>query len=251
MAGMLLRSRQLAKHDTSSLQVLSTAGAASSPRLLAGLCEALPHTRIVNHYTLTEAGPMFLSQPYDPARPGVVGRVGGATRVRVVADDGTVLGPGVVGELCLHPSGPEPQRSYLDDPVATAAAFRDGWLHTGDLGLIDEDGYVHLVDRKKDLIVRGGTNISCLEVEAVLAEHEAVDEVAVFGVPDELFGELVGAAAVVNRPLDTRTLRDHARTLGLGEDKLPEVLLMLDELPRTATGKVLKRDLVARAGVSR
>ena len=248
MAGLLLRNGRLAERDLSALRTFLLAGAPSPPRLLAQLRAALPPTaQVVNHYTLTEAGAMFLAQPYDPARPTAIGRVDGPTQVCIRTGDGAVAPVGTTGEICLRAGFPTVRRFYLSDPEATQAVFHpDGWLRTGDLGYVDGEGYVHLVDRKKDLIVRGGANISCLEVEAVLAMHPSVVEVAVFGAPHEALGEIVAAAVVATGELTLADLRALARDHGLSEDKLPERLFLTDELPRTATGKVLKRVLAER-----
>ena len=134
---------------------------------------------------------------------------------------------------------------YWNKPEATAEAFSDGWFHTGDLGYVDDDGFVYVVDRLKDVVIRGGENVYCAEVEAVLFEHPAVADVAVIGMPHRELGEQV-AAIVEPKPGVTVTadeLQDHVRGR-LAHFKVPEIVVFRDEpLPRTATGKVLKRDL--------
>jgi acyl-CoA synthetase (AMP-forming)/AMP-acid ligase II len=164
---------------------------------------------------------------------------------------GEDVASGQVGELWVR--GPNVVRGYWNKPEETAASFTEGWFHTGDLGYMDDDGLVYVVDRLKDVVIRGGENVYCAEVEAVLFEHPAVDDVAVIGLPDELLGEEV--AAIVNpKPdasADGEELRAHAAE-HLAGFKVPGVIVFRDApLPRTATGKVLKRELreeIVRAG---
>ncbi|HET9691048.1 MAG TPA: class I adenylate-forming enzyme family protein [Acidimicrobiales bacterium] len=176
--------------------------------------------------------------------PDSVGRCVPGADLRIVAPEtGTDAGPGVVGELWFR--GPNVVRGYWCKPDATAAAFTDGWFHTGDLGYVDEDGLVYVVDRLKDVIIRGGENVYCAEVETVLFEHAAVADVAVIGLPHRSLGEEV--TAVVERhagvTVSAADLQSHVagRLAGF---KVPSRVFFADEpLPRTATGKVLKRDL--------
>jgi len=149
-----------------------------------------------------------------------------------------------VGELCVR--GPIVATGYWADRAATAAAFADGWLHTGDVGAIDAQGYVRVLDRLKDMIIRGGENIYSLEVESALATHPDVAEVAVVGVPDPIFDERV-RAVVVPRPGAIPTadaLRSHAATL-LADFKVPAEFRFVEALPRNPSGKVLKRRLAS------
>ncbi|HEV2756762.1 MAG TPA: class I adenylate-forming enzyme family protein [Actinomycetota bacterium] len=245
MGTMLVRSGVLHHRALPSLRVLCLAGAPSPPVLLDRLQRELPDAQIVNHYTLTEAGPMFLAQVYEPSRPTAVGPTSGDVEVRVLDEGGREASRGDVGEIALRARWPTVARCYFGDEEATARTFSpDGWLRTGDLGFVDEDGFLHLVDRKKDLIIRAGRNISCLEVEAVIAEHPDVADVAVFGLPHDAVGEIVATAVVLERPVTERALRDHVRR-HLTEEKVPEVVVVRDSLPRTETGKVLKRVLAA------
>jgi fatty-acyl-CoA synthase len=131
---------------------------------------------------------------------------------------------------------------YWDDPEATAATIVDGWLHTGDLGEIDEDGYLHVVDRSKDIVISGGENVSSREVEDVLSTHPAVHQVAVVGVPDDRWGEAVCAVVVPRGEVTLDDLVAHTRGV-LGGFKQPRRLVLVDELPTNAGGKVLKREL--------
>jgi len=138
-------------------------------------------------------------------------------------------------------------RGYWNKPEATAEAFIEGWFHTGDVGYLDEDGFLYIVDRIKDIIIRGGENISCIEVEAAIYQHEAVEEAAVFGLPDARLGESVGAAVVL-RP--GASLEDEALRLYLKEHlagfKIPaHIWFCAERLPRIASGKIFKRQLKA------
>src|SRR5205823_10937589 len=161
--------------------------------------------------------------------------------VRVVdADGGEDVAAGRVGELWI--AGPNVVRGYWNKPGETAASFTDGWFHTGDLGYVDEAGLVYVVDRLKDVVIRGGENVYCAEVEAVLFEHPAVEDVAIIGLPDDRLGEQV-AAVVKPRPGASPGADDlRAFVAGrLARFKVPDEVIFRDEpLPRTATGKVLK-----------
>ena len=168
------------------------------------------------------------------ARPGM--------DVRVLGDDDRELAPGEVGEVCVQ--GPAVMLGYWQRPDATAEALRNGWLHTGDLGRIDEHGYLYLLDRAKDMIITGGSNVYAVEVEAALADHAAVRDVAVVGVPDRTWGELVVAVVVAD---DTSAQTEAALSKHCGAVlagyKRPRRYVFRDALPRNAYGKVLKREL--------
>jgi steroid-24-oyl-CoA synthetase len=163
--------------------------------------------------------------------------------VRIVAADGGDAPTGEVGEIWLR--GPTVVRGYFNQPEATAAAFTDGWFHTGDLGRLDGEGYLYVVDRLKDVIIRGGENIYAAEVEAVLYEHPDVVEAALVGLPHERLGEEVGAV-VRARPGSTLGATDVQAHVAarLAAFKVPSrVWVVTEELPRNAAGKVLKREL--------
>ena len=168
------------------------------------------------------------------ARPGM--------DVRILDDDDLEVAPGGVGEVCVQ--GPAVMLGYWQRPDATAEALRNGWLHTGDLGRIDEHGYLYLLDRAKDMIITGGSNVYAVEVEAALADHAAVRDVAVVGVADRTWGELV-VAVVVSDDTSAQTeaaLSEHCGALLAGY-KRPRRYVFRDALPRNAYGKVLKREL--------
>jgi acyl-CoA synthetase (AMP-forming)/AMP-acid ligase II len=210
--------------------------------------------QLLNGYGLTETtsavvtnvGVEFVEHPDSVGRPNLT------ADLKVVDPDGTVLGTGQVGELAFR--SPQVVKGYWNDDVATKAVFVDGWFHSGDVGYVDADGFVYVVDRIKDVVIRGGENVYCAEVEAVLYEHPDIAEVAVVGLPEPTLGERV-CAVVVPRPERTVTL-DDVRTFAttqLAAFKCPEALLLVDELPKTATEKIAKnvlRDRLAQPGAA-
>ena len=161
----------------------------------------------------------------------------------VVGEDGARLGPGEVGEIVIR--GANVMKGYWQRPDATAAVVTaGGWFHSGDLGKLDEDGYYYIVDRKKDIIIRGGFNVYPREVEEVLYQHPAVREVAVVGVPHPELGEEIGAAVVLKpgAAVTPDELRDHVKAQ-IAAYKYPRHVWFVPELPKTATGKILKREI--------
>jgi long-chain acyl-CoA synthetase len=162
---------------------------------------------------------------------------------KCVDDDGRTVPPGEVGELWVK--GAPVIKGYINRPEATAESITDGWLHTGDVARVDEDGFIFIVDRKKDMVLRGGENVYCAEVEASVHQHGAVAECCVFGVPDARLGEEVAAAVVLHpgQTLDAETLRAHLATR-LSKHKIPHYIWFLSApIPRNANGKFLKREL--------
>lgn len=240
MATMLQRSRALAGRRLDALRVVVLAGAATPPHVAAALTEALPDAAVTNHYTLTEAGRHFLRHVVDPERPRVLGRNGTTSQISILDEEGRPVPIGHAGEIAfVVGTGPE-LRTYFGDDVATAAMYSPpGYLRTGDVGHVDDAGDVHLTDRKKDIIIKGGLNISSAEVEAVLAGHRTVLDVAVFPVPDAALGELVGAAVVPGEGYLEDEVAAFARAR-LGRDRMPDRWWVTGPLPRTATGKVAK-----------
>ena len=211
-----------------------------------------PGVQIFNGYGSTETTSAVVANvgiEYE-AHPDSVGRPNLTGDVKVVDADGTSLGVGEIGELCLR--SPQVVPGYWNDDAATKAAFRDGWFHSGDLGYLDAEGFVYVVDRLKDMVIRGGENVYCVEVEAVLHEHPAVADVAVIGIDERVMGEHVCAVVVPRTGVDVDLagLRTFA-TDRLAAFKHPEALYVIDELPRNATGKIAKREVraeVAAAG---
>jgi long-chain acyl-CoA synthetase len=185
------------------------------------------------------------SAKYFLAKPASCGPVVPTLDAKLVDDAGDDLepGPDTVGQLCVR--GPVVIKGYLNRPEATADAIRNGWFNTGDIARIDDDGFVYIVDRAKDMVLRGGENIYCSEVETAIYAHDEVAEAAVFGIPDERLGEEVGAA-IVRRPGSTLT-DDQLRAFlaeRIAKYKIPSTIWFLeDQLPRNANGKFVKREL--------
>jgi long-chain acyl-CoA synthetase len=203
--------------------------------------------QILNGYGLTETTSAVVTNvgAEYAEHPGSVGRPNLTADIRVESADGRVVGIGVVGELCVR--SPQVVKGYWNLPDDTEASFVNGWFHTGDLGYVDEEGFVYVVDRLKDVVIRGGENVYCAEVEAVLIEHPLVAEVAVVGLREEVMGERV-CAVIVSRQgsvVELDDLRDFAARR-LATFKCPEALFPVDELPLTPTGKTAKIELRER-----
>ena len=248
MAQVLAASGAAARHNVSSVRRVILSSAHAPPALFARLAEAFPGATLWNAYALTEAAGARTLTQWDERRPSSVGRPVGETELRIVGDDGVDVAPGHVGEVWLRRRG-TPARWYHRDPEATAAVFVDGWARSGDLGHVDAEGHLHLDDRKKDLIISGGRNVSSVEIEDALAEHPDVIEAAVFGIAHPVLGEDVAAAVVAGPATTERELQEHVRRR-LAEHKVPRRVVLVDKLPRNASGKVLKDELRERFGNS-
>ena len=212
--------------------------------MLREIGERLPNIRLWNFYGQTEMAPLatILKPQFQVSHAGSAGIASLNVETRVVDDDDVEVPRGAVGEIA-HRS-PHAMVGYWNDPEKTAAAFRNGWFHSGDLGVMDEDGYLTIVDRKKDMIKSGGENVASKEVEEALYQHPAVAEAAVFGIEDPHWIEAV-TAAVVLRAGTTATpaeLIAHARER-LAPYKSPKHIVIVDALPKNPSGKVLKREL--------
>jgi acyl-CoA synthetase (AMP-forming)/AMP-acid ligase II len=196
---------------------------------------------------MTEAGSAYCTMPKGEAvrHPGSVGRIAPPAVVRIVDADEQPLPPNEVGEVRMQLPGR--QREYFGDPEATAEMWKGGWLITGDLGKLDDEGYLYIVGRSKDVIIRGGHNIHATDVEHVLVQHDDVAEVAVVGAPHAVLGEDVVAFVVVHEGAaeDGEALRAYALER-LADYKVPRRFIFVDQLPRNPTGKVLKSELRAR-----
>lgn len=245
MSWDLLECEAFAAADTSSLVSVGGGGAPAPPELVRRVEDSFTNGRPGIGYGMTETnayGPQNAADDYL-RKPRSSGRVLPVMQMTVRDDEGRDLPPGEVGEICF--SGVNLFRGYWGRPEATAEALVDGWLRTGDIGRIDEEGFVFVEDRAKDMVLRGGENIYCAEVEAVIYEHPAVHEAAVFGVAHERLGEEV-AAVVLPRAghlLDPADLQAHVAA-HLAPFKVPsKVVVATEPLPRGATGKILKREL--------
>jgi acyl-CoA synthetase (AMP-forming)/AMP-acid ligase II/acyl carrier protein len=245
MAQLIVNSGAAARHDVSSVERVVLSSAPTPPSLLSDLAGAFPRAALWNTYALTEAGTARTLNPDARRHPTSVGRPVGPTEVRIVDPAGLDAETGTTGEVWIRRPG-APARVYYRDPEATAEVFAaGGWVRTGDLGYLDAEGYLYLVDRKKDLVIVGGLNVSSIEVENVLYEHPAVTEAAVFGVPHPVLGQDVAAAVVVAVPVSAGELQALVRSR-LGEHKVPHHVSFVHELPRNQSGKVRKLELRER-----
>jgi long-chain acyl-CoA synthetase len=246
MSAELQAAAQNTTRDISSLGEIFSGGAARPPDQVGKIAGTFKKSAPGIGYGLTEtnalgavnAGAFYVANPYSTGRT-----VPAVTDIAIFDDSGQQLPAGERGEVCMK--SPANVLGYWNKPEATAEAFIDGWFHTGDIGYMDDEGFLYIVDRKKEIIIRGGENISCIEVEAAIYRHPAVAEAAVFGLPDERLGESVGAAVVL-RAGETLAadelqtfLREH-----LAGFKVPEhIWFHAEPLPRIASGKIFKRQL--------
>jgi long-chain acyl-CoA synthetase len=196
---------------------------------------------VLEGYGLTEATCCSTLNPFlGPRKIGSIGIPTRGQEVAVLDEQGEIASAGIRGELCVR--GPNVMQGYFNRPDATAEVLFDGWLHTGDIGYRDDDGFFFLVDRKKDMIIRGGENIYPREIEDVLLEHPAVQGAAVIGRPDEVRGEEVHAVVVLAPGFELARVEEHCREL-LASFKVPSSWQVVDELPKTSTGKIDKKPL--------
>jgi long-chain acyl-CoA synthetase len=245
MAREVLTHPDFASRDTSSLLSLGGGGAQVPPDLVHKIDAQVKTARPNTGYGMTETCGIItaIAADFFVDRPDSAGPAMPAFEARCVDDEGNTVPLGQVGELWVR--GSPVIKGYINRPEATAETITDGWLHTGDIARMDEDGFIYIVDRKKDMVLRGGENIYCAEVEANLYRHPAVAECSVFGVPDERLGEEVGVAIVL-RPGHSATpdeLREHCASIA-AKHKVPRYIWIREEaLPRNASGKFLKREL--------
>ncbi len=241
MATLLLDHPRFDSSDLGSVVQCTVGSAPLAPRVLERLQEKMPDALVSNNYGMTEAGSVYCLMPPGEAvkRPGSVGKPLAPAEIVCVDDEGAPVGSDQVGHVRMRIPGRP--REYYGDAEATARTWVDGWLVTGDLGRLDADGYLYIVGRSKDVIIRGGNNIHPTDVEHAIASHPAVLEVSVLGIPHPVLGEDV-VAFVALRPgatTDAEALREH--TLGLlSRYKVPRQWFFVDALPRNATGKVVK-----------
>ena len=258
LSGVPVMAREIITHpdfdktDTSSLMTVGGGGAQLQPDLVTKIEERVTTARPSTGYGMTETcgiitsigGDYFIDKPEScgPATP--------AYEVKIVDPLSTeTLPQGETGELWVR--GGHVIKGYLNRPEATEETIVDGWLRTGDMAKMDEDDFIYIVDRIKDMVLRGGENIYCAEVESAIFDHPAVSECTVFGVPDDRLGEEVGAAVFVgNNKLDATELREHCRNL-IASFKVPKYVWFMDEpLPRNASGKFLKRELREKLSIN-
>jgi acyl-CoA synthetase (AMP-forming)/AMP-acid ligase II len=234
--GILDRIDEEGAPDT--LRFVRSCSSALSPALMAR-AEELLGVPMVEAYGMTEASHQMASNPLPPGarKPGSVGRASGVD-LRIVDETGRSLDQGSSGEVVIR--GPGVTDGYLANPEANASSFLDGWFRTGDRGSLDDEGYLRLEGRLKEMILRGGENISPYEIEDVLRGHAAVADAICFGIDDEKYGERVGAAVTLTSAAGERELIDHCRER-LAAFKVPEVVYVIDAIPRTPTGKVQRK----------
>jgi long-chain acyl-CoA synthetase len=245
MVWQVLESPNFDKHDLSTITGVAYGGAPAAPELVARIKQTFPAVALGNGYGLTETSSVATyngTQDYEQ-RPDSVGVPVDVCEVRVVDASGNDLPTGEVGELWIK--GPHVVRGYWNNPEATAASFTDGWLHSGDLARVDEEGFVYIVDRLKDMLIRGGENVYCVEVEDALYSHPAVMDAAVIGLPHPVLGEEVGAVVQLSPGVvvSEEELKRHVATQ-LAAFKVPVRVDLRDEpLPRNANGKIMKRQI--------
>ena len=252
MIVMTLQEGDVAAHDLSKLRLLFYGSSPMAAEWIERAAKAFPGAAIQQGYGLTETAPILTTLDAEEHAKAVatgdstllhsVGRPVSDVDLRIFDDEDNEVKTGEAGEIVVR--GPNVTPGYLNRPEETASAFRGGWFHTGDVGRIDDQGYLYLLDRKKDMIITGGENVYSSEVEAVIYQHPGVQEAAVIGVPDERYGEALLAAIV---PVPGRALSDeemiaHCRKK-IGGYKIPRKFAFVDELPKSARGKILKTEL--------
>ena len=242
IAWQLLEHPDRDKYDLSSIIAVSYGGAPSAPELVSTIKKRFPEAAPGNGWGMTETcatSTLNLGEDYVN-RPGSAGAPPGAVELKIVGADGQTLPAGEVGELWCK--GPMNCKLYWNRPDATAETFRDGWVVTGDLAYLDEEGFLYLVDRAKDMLIRGGENVYCIEVESALYDHPAVMDAAVVGIPHKVLGEEVGAVVQLKPGSEANEdeLRAHVASQ-LAAFKVPvEIQFENEPLPRNANGKILK-----------
>src|SRR5947209_2571562 len=242
MYSALLHHPDHEKYDTSTLNLCVCGGAAMPVEVLRGFDEAFG-AKVLEGYGLSETTGMgSFNLPDRERKPGSIGVPIGGTEIKVVDDQDNDVPDGEPGEIVMR--GPFVMKGYWNKDEATEEVMRGGWFHTGDVAKKDEDGYFFIVDRKKDLIIRGGYNVYPREIEEALYEHPAVREVAVVGVPHDSLGEEVGAAVALKdgQEATPEELRDYMKGR-VAAYKYPRVFWLVDELPKGPTGKILKREI--------
>ena len=245
MAWQVLDSPDFQKRDTSSVASIGYGGAPAPPELVRRIEEMFPGRTPSNGYGLTETSSVTTMNSGDDylTHPDSVGTPVPICDLKTVDPAGEELPAGEVGELWIR--GPNVVKGYWHKPAETAQTFSDGWLHTGDVARIDEEGFVYIVDRAKDMVIRGGENVYCVEVEAALFEHPAVSDAAVIGIPHQVLGEEVGAVVTLKPGAEVteEELRKHVGSR-LAAFKVPvRIWFRSEPLPRNPAGKILKQEL--------
>jgi long-chain acyl-CoA synthetase len=245
MAWQIVEHPRLGEYDTSTVESIGYGGAPAAPELVARLAQAFPNAMPGNGYGLTETSSVTTQNSAEDYRnrPDSVGVAVPTCDLRVVDANGQDVAPGGIGELWIR--GPNVVKGYWNKPEATAAAITDGWFHSGDIARIDAEGFVYILDRAKDMLIRGGENIYCVEVEDALYTHPAVIDAAVIGIPHPVLGEEPGAIVQIKDGMDASEAELKAHVAAqIAAFKVPVRIEMRREpLPRNANGKILKREL--------
>jgi long-chain acyl-CoA synthetase len=242
MYGAMLHCPERKDYDLSMLHLCASGGSAMPVELMRGF-EAEFGCKVLEGYGLSETSPVAsFNRPDRERKPGSIGTPIEGVEMKVVDDGDNEVPQGEVGEIVIR--GHNVMKGYWGRPDATAEAIRDGWFHSGDMAIVDEDGYFFIVDRKKDMIIRGGYNVYPREIEEVLYEHPAVREAAVLGVPHDEYGEDVGAAVSLKDGASASAdeLRDFVKEQ-VAAYKYPRHIWFVEELPKGPTGKILKREI--------
>ncbi|MDG2249756.1 MAG: class I adenylate-forming enzyme family protein [Gammaproteobacteria bacterium] len=247
MAWEVMQSQRFNDTDLSSLRGVQSGGAPRPPEHLKMIMEKFPEEAIPGlGYGLTETNAIgaIISGKFYEAKPHSTGRpTPPVSAIKISDDAGNELGPNEVGEICFK--GPTIMKGYWNMPEATAEVIKDGWFYTGDIGLLDDLGFLVILDRAKDIVIRGGENIGCAEVEYAIAEHPSVNEVSVYGIPDERLGEAPVATIMIKHDskLTPEELRGFLKEK-IATFKVPEKFyFQYDQLPRIASGKIAKKEL--------
>jgi len=260
MVRMFTESADAARHDLSSLRILFYGSSPMPAEWVRAVRDIFAGVELYHCYGLTETSPLLTIlddasfrgalESGDTSLLKSAGRPLPGVEMRIADDQGRPLPAGQAGEIVVR--GPNVSTGYLKRERETAAVFRDGWFHTGDVGYLDDNGYLFLVDRRKDMIITGGENVYSSEVEAVLYRHPGISEAAVIGVPDDRYGEALFAVVVPKAGVTLRTedIIEHCRA-HIGGYKIPRRIALVDALPRTAVGKVQKAVLRERYGARR
>jgi long-chain acyl-CoA synthetase len=242
MYGAILNHPDRERYDTSTLKLCVSGGSAMPVELMRGFEEAF-ECKVLEGYGLSETSPVAsFNHPDRERKPGSIGTPVEGVQMRVVDDEGNEVPPGEVGEIVIR--GHNVMKGYWNQDDATAETIRDGWFHTGDMAKVDEDGYFFIVDRKKEMIIRGGYNVYPREIEEVLYEHPDVREAAVLGVPHDEYGEEVAAAVALKEGAGASDdeLREYVKER-VAAYKYPRKVWFVEDLPKGPTGKILKREI--------
>ncbi len=245
MVWQVLESSSFARHDLSSVTSVGYGGAPAAPELVRRIKESFPKVSPGQGYGLTETSSVTTMNGGEDyvRKPDSVGVPVPICEVKIVDEKGREVPVGQIGEVWIK--GPNVVKGYWKKPEATAETFTDGWLHSGDLGRVDEEGFLYIADRAKDMLIRGGENVYCVEVESVLYDHPAVMDAAVVGIPHRVLGEEVGAVVQLapGREVTERELQDHVAAHLAGFKVPVKIELRREPLPRNPNGKILKRQL--------